>query len=304
MRDGQAEATTFPLLLFWLLPSGRFALWFLMTFFLAQLATNIPPDPSTLGLWDLGLLLYLVGWLKTEAAEAVSDMRRDGIRRYLTDTFNILDMLLVLLLSALLLTRHSYTLDADSTMGSLAPPFQALLALVAWLRLMQVLFIFPTTGVALLRALEVDVTSHPHFYSHFPPPPSSAGPLLIMTIRMLEDLWQFLTLAAFVVMAFACAFFVLFSHSHALDIRARRESAAAAQIEASWNLSAEDTASLGATALGGDVSTDVDDEQAYDWEGPLNIWQVLGLLIDASIKGEPDHVIVQGPEASNYFLWG
>ena len=46
VRDAQVEATTFPLLLLWLLPSGRFALWFLMTFFLAQLATNIPPDPS------------------------------------------------------------------------------------------------------------------------------------------------------------------------------------------------------------------------------------------------------------------
>ena len=40
----------------------------------------------------------------------------------------------------------------------------------------------------------------------------TSGPLLIMAIRMLEDLWQFLMLASFVVVAFACAFFVLFSH--------------------------------------------------------------------------------------------
>ena len=38
---------------------------------------------------------------------------------------------------------------------------QALLALVAWLRLLQILFIF-----------------------------SKSGPLLLMAIRMLEDLWQ------------------------------------------------------------------------------------------------------------------
>ena len=100
------------------------------------------------------------------AQEAISDMRRDGIRRYLTDAFNILDMLLVLLLSALLLTRHGYTIDAESAMGLLAPPCQALLALVAWLRLMQVLFIFPTTGGP---PSPPTLTSHPNL------PPSPAA---------------------------------------------------------------------------------------------------------------------------------
>ncbi len=35
------------------------------------------------------------------------------------------------------------------------------------------------------------------------------GPLLLMTIRMLQDLMQFLTLFLFVVAAFGCAFYVL-----------------------------------------------------------------------------------------------
>ena len=43
----------------------------------------------------------------------------------------------------------------------------------------------------------------------------SSGPLLLMCLRMLEDLVQFLTLAAFVVVAFGCAFFVLFCAAYA-----------------------------------------------------------------------------------------
>jgi len=61
-------------------------------------------------------------------------------------------------------------------------PAQAVAALLAWLRLLQVLFIFPRYG-----------------------------PLLIMAIRMLEDLTQFLALAVFVMVSFGAAFYVLFS---------------------------------------------------------------------------------------------
>lgn len=71
-------------------------------------------------------------------------------------------------------------------LGAVAIPSQALVALFCWLRIMQVLFIFP-----------------------------SSGPLLLMCLRMLEDLVQFLTLAAFVVVAFGCAFFVLFCAAYA-----------------------------------------------------------------------------------------
>ena len=43
-----------------------------------------------------------------------------------------------------------------------------------------------------------------------------SGPLLIMAIRMLDDLWQFLMLAAFVIIAFTAAFYVLFNGAAAL----------------------------------------------------------------------------------------
>ena len=263
-REGQGE-TDYPLILFWLLPSGRFTLWFVMTLCLAQLATNMPPEPSSAGgLWDLGLLLYLVGWLKTEAREAVSDIRKDGIRRYLTDPFNILDMALVVLLVLLLIGRTgdlSAAAGADQEalgalgVGALAQPCQALLALVAWLRLMQALFIF-----------------------------ANSGPLLVMTIRMLEDLAQFLVLASFVIMAFACAFYVLFRHAHAAKVAAARYAAATGAD--AWD-GAEGSAAV------------LDEEMA------LSVAQVLGLLIESSMKGEPDHIILHGtdgPGAS--FVWG
>jgi len=48
------------------------------------------------------------------------------------------------------------------------------------MRLLQILFVFPSTG-----------------------------PLLLMTLRMLDDLWKFLMLASIIVVAFACSFFVL-----------------------------------------------------------------------------------------------
>ena len=227
-RDGQGE-TDYPLLLFWLLPSGRVALWFVTTFFLAQLATNIPPEPSsTAYLWDLGLLLYLGGWIKTEMAEASSDIRKDGLRRYITDPFNILDVMLVVLLITLLLARNALNAagDNESGLALLAEPCQAMLALVAWLRLMQVLFIF-----------------------------ANSGPLLVMAIRMLEDLAQFLVLAGFVVMAFACALYVHFRHAHYANAKAAREAAAD-----------------GAASEAGDFDVD---------SGPLGVWQVLGLLVEA-----------------------
>lgn len=77
-----------------------------------------------------------------------------------------------------------------------------------------------------------------------------------MAIRMLEDLWQFLMLASLVVIAFAAAFYVLLNHERAEQI-------------------ADGTI---------DISR-IDDD--------MGIFHVLGLLVESTMKGEPDHIMVQ-----------
>ena len=276
-RDQQEEKRS-SLFLVWLLPSGRFALWFAATLVLAQFVTVVPPSPAHFALWDVGLLAFLVGILKAEFGEAASDMATyGGLRRYLTDAFNVLDMGLILLLGLLLITRRAHVADADSFLADMELPTQALLALVAWLRLAQILFMF-----------------------------SKSGPLLLMAIRMLEDLWQFLMLASIVVVAFACAFYVLLSHERITVLANRRHHALAEQ-------SSSAPAARAGTGAGTDAPGGVAEEAAllnvYTEDTPVNLWHVLGLLVESFMKGEPDHIMVQSEESSLYawcvmFLFG
>ena len=54
-----------PFGLIWLLPSGRYALWFVSALGLALMLTVMPPT-STMGGWELLLAFYLVGWVQAE----------------------------------------------------------------------------------------------------------------------------------------------------------------------------------------------------------------------------------------------
>ena len=247
------ECGAWSLVLVWSFPSGRFALWFGTMAVLAQLVTSTVPRPTAFGLADVGLLAYLIGLVRAELGEARADWPTYGrARHYLSDPFNLLDLLLVALLGTLLTARCAHVAiasgpDGASTAGggSLASnaiatlavweqsevaalaawevPAQGLLALVAWLRLLQILFVF-----------------------------SRSGPLLLMAIRMLDDLWQFLMLASIVVIAFACAFYVLIAHE-----------TPAADAHADENGSGMDDPS----------------------SSKLSLSHVLGLLITAAMKG-------------------
>ena len=265
-RDQQAASES-ALHLVWLLPSGRFALWFLATLWLAQFVTTLPPQPAHFEVWDVGLFAFLVGILKAEYGEAASDLASYGqLRRYLTDAFNVLDMLLVLLLGSLLITRQAHVADRTSVLAAYELPCQALLALVAWLRLLQVLFIF-----------------------------STSGPLLLMAIRMLEDLWQFLMLASIVVIAFACAFYVLLAHEATAAAMAARTHAI-------------EVGAAGVDGMAGSVAAAAATE-AQSPMGDLSIKKVLALLVESTMKGEPDHIMVQSETASSFswtimFLFG
>jgi len=235
-RDTTANGT--PVLLFWLLPSGRFLLWMLAMVCLANLVTTVPPLPLHFELYDLGLILYLAGIIKGELTEMHGDVRTYGdLRRYVTDAFNVLDMLLVILLGTLITARHVHVIDPTLPFAYAELPAQALLALVAWLRLLQILFIF-----------------------------SKSGPLLLMAIRMLEDLWQFIMLASIIVIAFACAFYVLLMNERAVSLH--------------------------------DGTVDLTDDAAE----VANVWSVLGLLIESLMKGEPDH-IMERTETHVAFAW-
>ena len=182
-----------PIGIVWFFPSGRFALWCLATAGLAALVTTLPAPPlastdrssseelpnleglpllhslgvvSPLGVLyaDLLLLSYALGWALGELSDLLTTA---SWWFYIRDIFNVVDILLVVGMLSTLGTRLALThgVVEGEAAQSIALPCQALTAWLAWLRLLQLLFIFPRTG-----------------------------PLLIMTIRMLEDLWQVMTL--------------------------------------------------------------------------------------------------------------
>lgn len=181
-----------PIGIVWFFPSGRFALWCLATAGLAALVTTLPAPPlastdrssgelpnlegvpllhslavvSPLGVLysDLLLLSYALGWALGELSDLLTTA---SWWFYIRDIFNVVDILLVVGMLATLGTRLALThgVVAGEAAQAIALPCQALTAWLAWLRLLQLLFIFPRTG-----------------------------PLLIMTIRMLEDLWQVMSL--------------------------------------------------------------------------------------------------------------
>ena len=211
------------LCILWFFPAGRFALWCLSILALAVLCTYMPVPSAAIGLTaaDGLLFTYLVGWGVAELTELIAV---DHLTAYFRDPFNVADLLLIAAMAATCVTRSVCALESPPadllaspsppspalTPAALAPlgeggavapilcgswlaqatllPCQAVAAMLAWLRLLQVLFIFPRYG-----------------------------PLLIMAIRMLEDLFQFIVLALFVIISFAAAFFVLFNGAAALS---------------------------------------------------------------------------------------
>merc|ERR1711998_610219 len=102
------------------------------------------------------------------------------MRKYIKDHFNVLDLLSIITLASLVVARFLVATYDSVAALKLCAPSQALCALFVWLRLLQVLFVWPSTG-----------------------------PLLLMTLRMLDDLSKFLILGLLVVIAFACSFYVL-----------------------------------------------------------------------------------------------
>ena len=165
-----------PLGLIWLLPSGRFALWAVSTLCLAFLLTFLPAlhdSANHFGVPDGVILLYILGIFDVELRQILRLNRNYGqIQEYLGDPFNIMDLLAVIfmaVMSAARITIDSSPSLAEAAVDPSAPSLliltavtaQAFAALVVWMRLLQILFVFPSTG-----------------------------PLLLMTLRMLDDLWK------------------------------------------------------------------------------------------------------------------
>lgn len=81
-----------PLGLFWLLPPGKALLWFISTLALALLLTLMPPRQESDGPLqpaEMVLAAYGFSWMVGE----VQDVARMGLRRYLDDPFNVIDIL-------------------------------------------------------------------------------------------------------------------------------------------------------------------------------------------------------------------
>ena len=219
--------------------------------------------PTSLGKWDVLLLLYACGWAAAELAELISNRRKYGAfgtRKYLHDPFNLLDLSMVAMMLVLLTTRStiavlghpddlgltaaSWMYLAHDSIVTAEVPCQALLTLVSWLRIMEVLFLFPQTG-----------------------------PLLLMAIRMLQDLAQFLTLFLFVVVSFGCSFYVLFSAAQATHDGSghlQQGSLAAAEAE-------------GGVAEGGVAEGSL--------PADLSVITVVRLLVQGTLNGESDYVL-------------
>ena len=266
----------------------------------------------------LTLLLYAAGWAYCEVSEYQSDVRkygRSGRRKYLYDPFNLLDLSMIAMLLLLVLTRATMALlswpepaawlaaaagheggRADSTQwahsvaGALVSaevPCQALLALVSSLRIMELLFLFPQTG-----------------------------PLLLMAIRMLQDLMQFLVLFTFVVVSFGCAFYVLLKADNARVPPSAslyrsgggggggggNGGGGGGGVEALGDANpsggvAAAAAAVRRLAVSGD---DTDDAVQGD---PLTVITVVRLLVQGTLNGESDFVL-ETMRAGSPIAWG
>ena len=284
-----------PMGIVWLLPLGRSLAWCCSALALACIVTKLPAAEASPSAWDVALLLYAAGWIYCERREYMNDVRKygkSGRRKYLHDPFNMLDLLMILLMTLLLLTRTATSLSgpgyalwahllgnghgvlavwghaAHECIAAAAVPCQALLALLSSLRIMELLFLFPQTG-----------------------------PLLLMAIRMLQDLIQFLVLFSFVVVSFGCAFFVLLN---AAGVRVPADPRLPA-LQPHRRLmagTAADGLAASSSALydGGEGGGDDDDDE-------LSVLAVVRILVQGTLKGESDFVL-ETVRAESPVAWG
>uniref|UniRef100_A0A7S2DNX5 Ion transport domain-containing protein n=1 Tax=Haptolina brevifila TaxID=156173 RepID=A0A7S2DNX5_9EUKA len=227
------------LVLLWIFPSGRFASWFISMFALAVMLTFMTPRPTQLHFADVLMAAYLTGISVSEYKEAANALSRYGqLRRYFMDPFNFLDLSLVSVLGLLLIPRQSHARGLEGTFTELELPCQAVGSLLGWMRLLQILFMY-----------------------------SKTGPLLLMALHTLEDLWQFLLLTAIVIVAFGGSFFVLLANTPPPP---------SPGLDASSHL---------------DALSPLEDLQS-PVQPKVQILNVLGVLITAAMKGEPDHILL------------
>lgn len=321
----------------WLFPAGRVALWFLSSCGLAWLLTTLqapPPSLSERGIMSLVptalpsfasleaffstllshstesdntfaaadclLALYAVGWAVAEAADLQSTAHR---QTYFRDVFNRLDLALIVAMVLTIATRVT-----SPTRDLLTLPCQAAAAMIAWLRLTQVSTLQRSCAICAMRCLPVPPrTAHMFGNMHnasqvlyiWP----SSGPLLIMALRMLSDLFQFLTLATFVVFAFAAAFFVLLRVEGVADAGAVDDT----DLDPLASLLDAEEVPLAylsqrrALKSGGGVT-----EHGTSLNGgKLSFMTVLTVLAEGTMDGEPDRImaLVSGAHLLSSFAW-
>lgn len=282
IEDQQRQMVTsrqIPFGIIWFFPAGHIALWTAATTALAYLLTILPPPviddavgrssgSAALALvlgshHDALLFFYLLGWCVFELQDLLSTNAR---ATYFRDVFNMVDLALIVGMCLTFVTRLATPDNLYLTL-----PCQAATAMFAWLRLLQVLYIFPTTG-----------------------------PLLIMTIRMFRDLYQFLILAAFVIIAFAAAFHVLLNGEAVVEAW----EAAASTPRASVSPSASEvlaTASLEPPAAsdrrmlkgGGSIAMGVHlgGRMPDGSRDPITFGAVIRLMLEGTLTGEPDRIM-------------
>ncbi|KAL1518651.1 hypothetical protein AB1Y20_002939 [Prymnesium parvum] len=180
LQEYQRRATP-QLTLFWFTPFGAFFLSEASKLLLALLLTFAPLSYTDFGFFDGVTIAYAATMAENEARELLDD----GWKTYFNDEFNAADIVLVALLSShQFLHILSLALDDPGLQSSAAIPLRSLCCLVAWLRLLEIMFVFP-----------------------------HSGPHLLMALKMFADLKTFLLLMVAFIVPFTGALYVLFLNS-------------------------------------------------------------------------------------------
>ena len=135
----------------WLLPCGRAALRFASALALAVVLTLRIPSVSSLSAWDVVLASYAAALAEAGVTQV---WQHGSALTWIRDVFNALDVTMLLLLLGLAGCTISDVLDdGRSEPSPRGVALQAFATLVAWVRLLEISYAFPTAGPQLLTVL-------------------------------------------------------------------------------------------------------------------------------------------------------
>merc|ERR1712232_999988 len=175
------------------LPPGKVFLWALSNLWLALLLTFLPARDQIIqgectgkwlfpSVWEGILAMYAISYFCGEVQELCSHFNY-----YIKDPFNMMDLIGTVCLTGSTICRLLQdpcpsSSDPRSAQLYWGMGFQAFAAWMFWMRLTKLLYIIPNYGL-----------------------------MLLMTLRMLGDLWEFIVLLGFLFVSFSAQLYVWLS---------------------------------------------------------------------------------------------